>query len=193
MRDAWPFGVGMVLAPKHVTETAMDRAQKAESIESLKGVFAGAGAVVVTHNLGLTVAEMTDLRDRLRKEGASLKVVKNRLAQKALNGSVGEAGDALFKGPVAIAYGSDPVSAAKVTAQYAKDNEKFIVIGGLMGDVVLDEKAVKALATLPSLDQLRGKIIGLLQAPATKVAGVLAAPAGQLARVFGAYAAKDAA
>ena len=171
----------------------MDRAQKAESIESLKGVFAGAGAVVVTHNLGLTVAEMTDLRARLRKEAASLKVVKNRLAQKALNGSVGEAGEALFKGPVAIAYASDPVSAAKVTAQYAKDNEKFIVVGGLMGETVLDQSAVKALATLPSLDQLRAKILGLLNAPATKVAGVLQAPAGQLARVFGAYAAKDAA
>ena len=193
MRDAWPFGVGMVPAPEHVTETAMDRAQKAESIETLKGVFAGAGAVVVTHYMGLTVAEMTDLRDRLRKEGASLKVVKNRLVQKALNGSAGEAGDALFKGPVAIAFGPDPVSAAKVTAQYAKDNDKFIVIGGLMGDIVLDDKAVKSLATLPSLDQLRAKIIGLVQAPATKVAGVLQAPAAQLARVFSAYAAKDAA
>lgn len=171
----------------------MDRAQKAESIETLKGVFAGAGAVVVTHYMGLTVAEMTDLRDRLRKEGASLKVVKNRLVQKALNGSAGEAGDALFKGPVAIAFGPDPVSAAKVTAQYAKDNDKFIVIGGLMGDIVLDDKAVKSLATLPSLDQLRAKIIGLVQAPATKVAGVLQAPAAQLARVFSAYAAKDAA
>jgi large subunit ribosomal protein L10 len=171
----------------------MDRAQKAESIETLKGVFAGAGAVVVTHYMGLTVAEMTDLRLRLRKEGAQLKVVKNRLVQKALNGSVGEAGDALFKGPVAIAFGPDPVSAAKVTAQYAKDNDKFIVIGGLMGDIVLDDKAVKSLATLPSLDQLRAKIIGLVQAPATKVAGVLQAPAAQLARVFSAYAAKDAA
>ena len=171
----------------------MDRSQKAESIDTLKGVFAGAGAVVVTHYMGLTVAEMTDLRLRLRKEGAQLKVVKNRLVQKALNGSAGAAGDALFKGPVAIAFGPDPVSAAKVTAQYAKDNDKFIVIGGLMGDIVLDDKAVKSLATLPSLDQLRAKIIGLVQAPATKVAGVLQAPAAQLARVFSAYAAKDAA
>jgi large subunit ribosomal protein L10 len=171
----------------------MDRAQKQESIEDIKGVFANSGAVVVTHNLGLTVAEMTDLRTRLRKEGATLKVVKNTLAQKALNGSVGEAGDALFKGPVAIAYAADPVSAAKVSTQYAKDNEKFVVIGALMGEVVLDKKAVSALATLPSLDELRGKLIGLLQAPATKVAGVLQAPAGQLARVFGAYGAKDAA
>jgi large subunit ribosomal protein L10 len=171
----------------------MDRAQKAESIETLKGVFNGAGAVVVTHYLGLTVAEMTELRGRLRKEGATLKVVKNTLVQKALDGSVGEAGDALFTGPVAIAYAPDPVSAAKVATQYAKDNDKFTVVGGLMGQTVLDKNAVKALASLPSLDQLRAKLIGLMQAPATKVAGVLQAPAGQIARVIGAYAAKDAA
>jgi len=171
----------------------MDRAQKAESIETLKGVFEGAGAVVVTHYLGLTVAEMTDLRGRLRKEGAALKVVKNTLAHKALNAE--ESGETykLFSGPVAIAYAPDPVTAAKVATQYAKDNDKFVVVGGLMGEQVLDAKGVDALAKLPSLDQLRGKIIGLLQAPATKVAGVLQAPAGQLARVLGAYAAKDAA
>jgi large subunit ribosomal protein L10 len=171
----------------------MDRAQKQESIETLKGVFADSGAVVVTHNLGLTVAEMTTLRGRLREQGAQLKVVKNTLAQKALNGSVGEEGDALFTGPVAIAYGPDPVSAAKVAAQFAKENEKLVIIGGLMGTQVLDKTGVSALATLPSLDQLRGKIIGLVQAPATKIAGILQAPAGQLARVMGAYAAKDAA
>ena len=172
----------------------MDRAQKAEAIETLKGVFADSGAVVVTHYLGLTVAEMTDLRGRLRKEGASLKVVKNRLAQKALDGAGGEGGYDLFKGPVAIAYGADPVSAAKVVVQYAKDNEKFSVIGGLLDQTtVLDEKAVRALATLPSLDQIRAKLVGLLQAPATKVAGVLQAPAAQMARVLSAYAAKDAA
>ena len=171
----------------------MDRAEKAQSIEALKGVFADAGAVVVTHYMGLTVAEMTDLRGRLRKEGASLKVVKNTLVQKALGGRVGEQGDALFKGPVAIAYGPDPVSAAKVSAAYAKENDKFSVIGAVMGEIVLDEKGVAALATLPSLDQIRARIVGLIQAPATKVAGVLQAPAAQLARVFTAYAAKDAA
>ena len=171
----------------------MDRAQKQESIEALKGVFAESGAVVVTHYLGLTVAEMTDLRGKLREQGAQLQVVKNTLAQKALQGTAGEAGDALFKGPVAIAFAPDPVSAAKVATQYAKDNDKFTVVGGLMGQQVLDKAAVTSLASLPSLDQLRGKIIGLLQAPATKVAGVLQAPAGQLARVMGAYAAKDAA
>jgi large subunit ribosomal protein L10 len=170
----------------------MDRAHKAESIETLKGVFADSGAVVVTHYLGLTVAEMTDLRGRLRKEGASLKVVKNRLAQKALNGA-GEGAYELFKGPVAIAFGSDPVSAAKVATQYAKDNDKFSIVGAMMGELVLDAKGVDALAKLPSLDELRAKIIGLLNAPATKVAGVLQAPAAQLARVFSAYASKDAA
>jgi large subunit ribosomal protein L10 len=183
----------MVPAANLSMETAMDRAQKQESIEALKGVFADAGAVVVTHNMGLTVAEMTDLRLRLRKEGAALKVVKNTLAQKALDGSIGEKGDALFTGPVAIAFAADPVSAAKVATQYAKENDKFVIVGGFMGQEVLDKNGVGALATLPSLDQLRGKIIGLLQAPATKVAGVLQAPAGQLARVMGAYAAKDAA
>jgi len=171
----------------------MDRAEKQDAIEALKGVFASSGAVVVTHYMGLTVAEMTDLRGRLRHEGAKLKVVKNTLVQKALDGSVGEAGDALFAGPVAIAYAPDAVSAAKVATQYAKDNDKFTVVGGLMGQQVLDKAAVTSLASLPSLDQLRGKIIGLIQAPATKIAGVLQAPAGQLARVFGAYAAKDAA
>jgi large subunit ribosomal protein L10 len=177
-----------------VTETAMDRAQKADSIETLKGVFAESGAVVVTHYLGLTVAEMTELRGRLRKEGAALKVVKNRLAQKALNGSAGEGGDALFKGPVAIAYASDPVSAAKVVTQYAKDNDKFTVVGGLLDtSTVLDADGIKALATLPSLDEIRAKIVGVLQAPATKVAGVLQAPAAQLARVLAAYADKAAA
>jgi large subunit ribosomal protein L10 len=161
----------------------MDRAEKAQSIEALKGVFADAGAVVVTHYMGLTVAEMTDLRGRLRKEGASLKVVKNTLVQKALDGRVGEAGDALFKGPVAIAYGPDVSAAAKVSTQYAKENDKF----------TLDAKGVGALATLPTLDEIRSTLIGLINAPATKIAGVVQAPASQLARVFSAYAAKDAA
>ena len=172
----------------------MDRAQKAEAIESLKGVLNDSGAVVVTHYMGLTVAEMTDLRLRLRKEGASLKVVKNTLVQKALDGVAGEAGDALFKGPVAIAYGPDPVSAAKVVTQYAKDNDKFTVVGGILGQTtILDKAAVTSLATLPSLDQIRARLVGLLNAPATKIAGILQAPAGQLARVIQAHASKDAA
>lgn len=169
----------------------MLRSQKSQSIETLSGVFASAGAVVVTHYLGLSVAETEDLRGRLRKEGAAFKVVKNRLAQKAL-GEAGDAAHALFKGPVAIAYGPDPVSAAKAATAFAKDNDKLVIIGALMGQEVLDAKSVQALAKLPSLDELRAKIVGLVQAPATKIAGVLQAPAGQLARVVGAYAAKAA-
>ena len=169
----------------------MHRDQKAQSIDTLKGVFADSGAVVVTHYLGLTVAQTEDLRGRLRKEGAAFKVIKNRLAQKALNGASEDA-QALFKGPVAIAYGPDPVSAAKATASYAKDNEHLIIVGALMGDQVLDAKSVQALSKLPSLDELRARIVGLMKAPATKIAGVVQAPAGQLARVVGAYAAKAA-
>ena len=172
----------------------MDRAQKQEAIEALKGVFADSGAVVVTHYMGLTVAEMTDLRLRLRKEGAAIKVVKNTLALKALDGKLGDKGEKLFTGPVAIAYGPDAVSAAKIAVQFAKENDKLKLVGGVLDQTnVLDEAGVRALATLPSLDELRGKLIGLIQAPATKVAGVLQAPAGQLARVFNAYATKDAA
>jgi large subunit ribosomal protein L10 len=172
----------------------MDRAQKAEWIGELKGILNDSGAVVVTHYMGLTVAEMTDLRLRLRKEGASLQVVKNTLVQKALDGAAGEKGDALFKGPVAIAYGPDPVSAAKVTTQYAKENDKFSVVGGILGQTtILDKADVQSLATLPSLDQLRAKLLGLLNAPATRIAGVVQAPAAQLARVLNAYATKDAA
>ncbi len=170
----------------------MDRAKKAESIEELKGVLKDAGAVVVAQYSGMTFVEISDLRTRLRKEGATLKVFKNRLVIKALDGAAGEKGDALFKGPTVLAYANDPVTAAKISAQYAKENDKFKIIGGLMENEVLDANGVKALATLPSLDELRAKLIGLLQAPATKVAGVLQAPAAQLARVMNAYATKDA-
>jgi large subunit ribosomal protein L10 len=169
----------------------MQREQKSESIEALKGIFADAGAVVVTHYLGLTVAQTSDLRGRLRREGAAFKVVKNRLAQKALDGASEEA-HALFKGPVAIAYGPDPVSAAKAATAYAKEHDKLIIIGAMMGAEVLDARSVEALAKLPSLDELRGKIVGLLLAPATKLAGVIQAPAAGLARVVGAHAAKAA-
>ncbi|MDC7681957.1 50S ribosomal protein L10 [Asticcacaulis sp. BYS171W] len=171
----------------------MDRAKKAESIEELKSVFAESGSVVVAQYSGMTFVEMADLRLRLRKEGAVLRVFKNRLAQKALDGSAGEAGDALFKFPTVLAYANDPVTAAKISAQYAKENDKFKIVGGIMDGNVLNADGVKALATLPSLDELRGKLIGLLQAPATKVAGVLQAPAAQLARVFNAYATKETA
>ena len=169
----------------------MQREQKAQSIETLAGVFAEAGAVVVTHYLGLSVHETEELRDRLRKEGAAFKVVKNRLAQKALK-EASDGAHALFKGPVAIAYGPDPVSAAKATTAFAKENEKLVILGALMGGAVLDAERVQALAKLPSLDELRGKIVGLVLAPATKLAGVVQAPAAQIARVVGAYAAKAA-
>jgi large subunit ribosomal protein L10 len=173
-------------------ESAVDRVGKSEAIETLKGVFANAGAVVVTHYSGLNVAQMTDLRHRLRQEGAKLEVVKNTLAIKALNGA-GEKASDLFKGPVAIAYGPDAVSAAKVSTQYAKENDKFTVVGAMMGSQVLDASGVDALAKLPSLEELRGKIIGLIQAPASRIASVIQAPASQLARVLNAYATKDAA
>lgn len=170
----------------------MDRAKKAESIEELKSVFANSGTVVVTQYSGMTFVEMSELRNRLRKEGAVVRVFKNRLAVKALDGKVGEKGEALFKGPVALVYSADPVTAAKISVQYAKENDKLKIIGGIMETDVLSEAGVKSLATLPSLDELRGKLIGLLQAPATKIAGVLQAPAGQLARVVQAYADKNA-
>jgi large subunit ribosomal protein L10 len=174
-------------------ETAMDRAQKAETVESLKGVFAGAGMMVIGHYSGLTVADMTVLRTRLRAAGGSLKVVKNRLVKLAIDGTPKASAGGLFTGPTAIAYSSDPIAAAKVAVAYAKEKEKFVILGGLFGDQLLDTQGVQAIATLPSLDELRGKIIGLVQAPATKIAGVLAAPGGQLARVLNAYATKDAA
>src|SRR5580704_2463331 len=167
-------------------ESGMDRAHKAESIETLKGVFEGAGAVVVTHYLGLSVAEISDLRGRLRKEGAAFKVVKNRLAQKALDGA-GDAAVALFKGPVGIAYAPDPVSAAKVATEYAKANEKFTVVGGFMGEQVLSVAAVSELAKLPSLDQLRARLVGLLQAPAECIFCVVQARAAQFGRVLSSY------
>ena len=170
----------------------MDRAQKAASIEELKSVFADHATVVVTQYTGMTFVEMSELRNRIRKEGAVVKVFKNRLAQKALDGSVGEQGDALFRGPVALVYSADPVTAAKISAQYAKENDKLKIIGGIMGKDVLNEAGVKALAMLPSLDELRGKLVGLLQAPATKIAGVLQAPAGAVARVIAAHAEKAA-
>lgn len=174
-------------------ETAMERAQKEEAVEVLRGIFSGAGSVVITHYSGLSVAEMTSLRGRLRESGGQLKVIKNRLAKIALEGTPAEGARDLFQGPVAIAFAEDPVAAPKAASEFAKTNEKLVLIGGFMEQTVLDESGVKALATLPSLDELRGKLVGLLQAPATKVAGVVQAPAGQLARVIQAYADKQAA
>ena len=171
----------------------MDKTQKAEVVEDLNGVFAKAGSVVVAHYTGMTVAQMSDLRSRMNAAGASFRVAKNRLAVRALQGTPIEGIASLFKGPTGIAYSADPVAASKVAAAYAKDNEKLVILGGSVGTTTLDANGVKALATLPSLDELRGKIVGLLVAPATKIAGVVAAPAGQLARVIGAYSKKEAA
>ena len=169
----------------------MEKAKKAEVVEELKGVFASSGSVVVAHYKGLTVAQLGDLRTRMRAAGASFKVAKNRLAVRALQGTPIEGISHLFKGPTGIAFSSDPVAASKVVVAYAKDNAKFVVLGGSVGTTALDVEGVKTLAALPSLNELRGKIIGLIQAPATKIAGILQAPAGQLARVISAYSKKE--
>ena len=171
----------------------MDRSQKADLVDELKNVFSETSVVVVTRNLGLTVAQSTDLRLKMRDAGAQFKVAKNRLALIALDGTrYSPIGD-LLKGPTALATSTDPVAAAKVAVDFAKTNDKFEIVGGAMGDTVLDVDGIKALAALPSLDELRGTIIGLIQAPATKIARTVSEPGAQLARVFGAYGAKEAA
>jgi large subunit ribosomal protein L10 len=172
-------------------EKAVNRSEKAEAIAELNQIFKDASLMVVTRQSGLTVQEVTDLRRKVRAAGASYKVAKNRLTLRALEGTAFKALGPLFKGPTAIAYSKDPVAAAKVVSAFAKDNEKLTIVGGALGENTLDVAGVQALATLPSLDALRGKILGLLQAPATKIAGVLQAPAGQIARVFSAYGAKE--
>src|SRR5215831_3622092 len=178
---------------RQVRRATVDKAEKAEVVEELKGVFTDSGSLVVAHYTGMTVAQMGDLRSRMRAAGASFKVAKNRLAVRALQGTAVEGIAHLFKGPTGIAYSKDPVTASKVAVAYAKDNDKLVILGGSVGATTLDANGVKALATLPSLDELRGKIVGLLVAPATKIAGVVQAPAGQLARVIGAYSKKEAA
>jgi len=168
----------------------VDRTQKEDLVASLRETFDGTSMVVVTHYSGLTVAEMGDLRGRMREAGAAFKVTKNRLTRLALVGTKFEGLSDIFTGPTAIAYSDDPVAAAKVAVKYSKENDKLVVIGGALGEENLTPDTIKALATLPSLDELRGKIVGLLNAPATRIAGVLQAPAGQVARVIGAYGEK---
>ena len=164
----------------------MNRSEKAEAIVELNQIFKDASLMVVTRQSGLTVQEVTDLRRKVRAAGASYKVDQEPAhARVPSRARPSRRSGPMFKGPTAIAYSKDPVAAAKVIAAFAKDNEKLSIVGGALGENTLDVAGVQALATLPSLDALRGKIIGLLQAPATKVAGVLQAPAGQLARVFG--------
>jgi len=168
----------------------VDRTQKAELVTSMGKVFGDTELVIVTRYSGLTVQEITDLRRQMRDAGANFKVTKNRLTRLALDSSRFKPIASLFKGPTAIAYSRDPVAAAKVAIDYAKKNEKLVILGGAMGSTVLNPDGVKALATLPSINELRAKVVGLLKAPATKVAGVIQAPAGQLARLLNAYASK---
>mgnify|MGYP001217456823 CR=1 FL=1 len=169
----------------------MDRAQKTELVASMKDVFSSTGVIVVTHYKGLTVAEMTALRVQMREAGAELKVTKNRLTKLALSGTPSEGIADLFTGPTAIGYSDDPVAAPRVLTAFAKKNDKLVVLGAAMGGRVLDVEGVKALAELPSLDELRGKILGLIQTPASRIASVLQAPGGQIARVLSAYAEKS--
>ena len=170
----------------------MDRSQKADLVTELKNVFTETSVVVVTRNLGLTVAQSTDLRLKMRDAGAQFKVAKNRLALIALEGSKYSSIGDLLSGPTALATSIDPVAAAKVAVDFAKTTDRFEIVGGAMGETLLDVNGIKALAALPSLDQLRATIIGLVQAPATKIARTVSEPGAQLARVFGAYAAKAA-
>ncbi len=169
----------------------MDRAQKSEAVAELKQTFNEIGVVIITRNLGLTVAQSTDLRGRMRDAGASFKVAKNTLALIAVEGTQYAPISDMLTGPTALATSIDPVAAAKVAVDFAKTNDKFEIVGGAMGDTLLDINGVKALAQLPSLDELRAKIIGLVNAPATKIAQLMNAPAAKLARVVGAYAAKE--
>lgn len=171
-------------------ETTVDRTQKEQLVASLNRTLSGANLVVVTHYSGMTVSEMGDLRAKMRAAGAELKVTKNRLTRRALDGTKFKNIEALFTGPTAIAFSKDPVAAAKVAVAYAKGNGKLVIVGGALGEEKLAVDGVKALAALPSLDELRARLAGLINAPATKIAAVLQAPAGQLARVCGAYARK---
>jgi large subunit ribosomal protein L10 len=168
----------------------VDRAAKAELVTGLHGVFKDAGAVVVAHYAGMTVAQMTDYRKRMAEAGGKVKVAKNKLAQLALKDTDAAGISGLFKGQTVIAYSKDPIAAARIAVKYAKDNDKLVILGGSMGKTVLDAKGVKALADLPSLDELRAKLIGLLNAPATKIARTVKEPGGKLARVIQAKAAQ---
>ena len=169
----------------------MDRTEKREFVASLAAVFAETSFVLVAQNKGLTVADVSELRRRMRAAGATYKVAKNRLATLALDGTRFDGVKPLLKGPTALAWSKDPVAVAKTAVEFAKTNDKFVILGGALGTQTLALDGVKALAELPSLETLRAQLVGLIQTPATRIAGVLQAPAGQLARVFGAYAKKD--
>ena len=170
----------------------MDRTEKREFVSTLGQVFAETSMVVVTRNNGMTVAEVSNLRRQMRASGSTYKVAKNRLAVLALEGTRFEGIKPMLKGPTALAWSKDPVAVAKAALDYAKTNEKFVVIGGALGTQMLNADGIKALADLPSLDVLRARLLGMIQTPGTRIASILQAPAGQLARVFGAYANKEA-
>jgi large subunit ribosomal protein L10 len=179
--------------PADPETSTVDKAEKKEAVAALHDVFSKTSVVVVAHYSGLTVAQMQRLRKQMRQAGAHVQVAKNRLAQIALEGTDVASIGPLLKGPTLIAHSSDPVAAAKAAVAFAKDHDKFVLLGGAMGRTALDVAGVKSLATLPSLDELRAKLLGLIAAPATKLAQIANAPAAKLARVVGAYAAKDAA
>ena len=166
----------------------MDRLEKRDFVGSLAAVFADTSMVVVTQNMGLNAAEVTDLRTRMRAAGVTFRVTKNRLATLALDGTKFDGIRPMLKGPTALAWSKDPVAAAKTAVEFAKTNDKLVLIGGALGTQTLDASGVRALAELPSLDALRARLLGMITTPATRIAGVLQAPAGQLARVLGAYA-----
>ena len=169
----------------------MDRTEKREFVASLATVFAETSFVLVAQNKGLTVADVSELRRRMRAAGATYKVAKNRLATLALEGTRFDGVQPLLKGPTAIAWSTDPVAVAKTAVEFAKTNDKFVVLGGALGTQTLNADGVKALAELPSLETLRAQLVGLIQTPATRIAGILQAPGGQVARVLSAYAKKD--
>ena len=169
----------------------MDRAAKKNMVAELNGVFRTANVVVVAHYAGLRVADMQKLRTQMKQAGATVKVAKNRLAKIAVDGTDAAAIAALLRGPTVIAYSGDPVAAPKVATDFAKAHDKFVILGGAMGRTALNPDGVKALAALPSLDELRAKLVGLIQAPAAKIAQLVNAPAAKLARVVAAYAKKD--
>lgn len=169
----------------------MDRTEKREFVASLAAVFADTSFVLVAQNKGLTVADVSELRRRMRAAGATYRVAKNRLATLALEGTRFDGVKPLLKGPTALAWSTDPVAVAKTAVEFAKTNDKFVVLGGALGTQTLNADGVKALAELPSLETLRAQLVGLIQTPATRIAGVLQAPGGQVARVLSAYAKKD--
>ena len=169
----------------------MDRQQKRDFIASLSDIFAETSFVLVAQNKGLTVADVSDLRRKMRAAGATYKVAKNRLAIRALDGTRFDSISPLLKGPTALAWSRDPVAVAKTAVDFAKTNDKFVILGGALGTQNLNPDGIKALAELPSLDTLRAGLLGMIQTPATRIAGILQVPGSQLARVLSAFAKKD--